>query len=361
MKSIYYLSSGKPSPVILDLCSKLNEKSKVKLIYLDRPDKSLELDTELVSFDLIKISVFFNKGLVFRILNFPLTVKKIFRILKKNYPDTIIIESYDMLLIAFFFKKKIKNIIFYCRDLISYQTEKSLSAFIFRKIERVLLSSVSQIVLTSPEFFNSYYKRYFKKFLLYENYPVKEISELKTPSDSIRISFIGIIRYIESLRSVIDAIDKLINQGYKIQLNFYGGGLKENIETISSLAQKNEFIKIRGPFHYSKEIDGIYSNTDISLAVYDNKNPNCKVAIPNKYYEAIMSKTFLFVSSGTYLEKISREMGIGIGFDPFNSSEVYLKIKGIIDQGCIKNIQTGNTLENIYWQNLKTINQILKL
>lgn len=361
MSEIVYISSGKPSPVILDFCNKLNKTRRTTLLFFERPNEDLILDDHLIEFEIQSINVPYSKGLFRRILYFPIILNRLSHFFRGNYPKTIIVESYDNLLILLFLQKRIDHIIFYCRDLISLQTANSFYGKLFRKIEKKLLSKVNKLLLTSPEFFSGYYREYFTDFLLYENYPIKKISNTKTTSNSIRISFIGIIRYIKSLKSVIDAIDKLITQGYKIQLNVYGGGLKEDIETISRLAQKNNFIRIRGPFQYSKEIDRIYSNTDISLAVYDSKNYNCKVAIPNKYYEALMSKTFLFVSSGTYLEKISTEMGIGIGFDPFNSSEVYLKIKRTIDKGNFKNFQTVNTLENIYQNNLQTINQILEL
>lgn len=361
MESILYLSAGRPSPVILDLCNKINKNKKLKLVYFDRAHEDLKLDKKLIDFDIKRIDVPFSSGLIIRILTLPFVYFKLFKLFRKNYPNTIIVESYDTLLLAFFFKRKIRNIVFYCRDLISLQWEKNIKAVLFQRLEKKLLQKVKSLLVTSPEFFNKYYYKHFKDFLLYENYPVKEISKIKVPSETTRISFIGIIRYLDSLIPVIKAIKKLTNEGYEIELNFFGGGLEKDIQKVKSLAKNNQFINLKGPFEYSKDIENIYSTTDISLAIYDSRSYNCKLAIPNKYYEAMMSNTFLLVSSETYLEEIVTSIGLGLGLNVSSEIEIQKKLRYLIENKEFQNLQLETSLNKVMENNIITINKIIQL
>ena len=171
MNKILYISSGRPSPVIVNLCNDLNNKGNLTLLYLDRPHVDLNLDSSSLFFKTIKINVNYSSGFLKRILIFPILVIKILFISKKMSFNKVICESYDNLIIAIIYKKLLKRdlqICFYCRDLIKYQYQKNSISFIFRLIEKYLLSQVDFLMSTSHKFYTSYYHRYFNNFYLYK-------------------------------------------------------------------------------------------------------------------------------------------------------------------------------------------------
>ena len=66
----------------------------------------------------------------------------------------------------------------------------------------------------------------------------------------------------------------------------------------------------------------IYADTDLVLAVYDNRYENVRLAEPNKLYEAIYFRTPIIVSENTFLaEKVTR-LGVGFALNPLDENAV---------------------------------------
>lgn len=325
MNNILYLSSGRPSPVIVNLCNELNYNDNLTLLYLDRPHVDLKLDSSSSLFKSIKINVNYSSGFLKRLLIFPILAFKILFISKEMLINKIICESYDNLLIAILYKKILKRdlqICFYCRDLIKYQYQENLVSYIFRKVEKYILSQVNLLMLTSLKFYKSYYKNYFNNFSLYENIPIIDINSHKINSNIFRISFIGIIRYVDVIKNLIQVIEEVSKKGLLVELNFYGGGNDKDFNYLKKQIKNKKLFHFHGPFSYSTDINDIYNNTDLSIALYNPNDFNCQVAIPNKYYESILSNTPIATSKGTYLSEIVTRKNIGASIDPHNREEI---------------------------------------
>lgn len=351
LNKVLYISSGRPSPVIVNLCNELNYNDNLTLLYLDRPHVDLKLDSSSSLFKTIKINVNYSSGFLKRLLIFPILVFKILSISKKSSINKVICESYDNLIIAIIYKKLLKRdtqICFYCRDLIKFQYEKNLISYCFRIIEKHLLGQVDFLMSTSVKFYTSYYNNYFNNFYLYENIPIIDIKTHKSNSSIFRISFIGIIRYVDVIKNLIQVIEEVSKKGILVELNFYGGGNDKDISYLKRQITNKKLFHFHGPFSYSTDINNIYSNTDLSIALYNPADFNCQLAIPNKYYESILSNTPIATSKGTYLSEIVKRKKIGASIDPNNSDEITRFLVNTIKNNdswysnCIKNLKTTN-------------------
>lgn len=351
MNKVLYISSGRPSPVIVNLCNELNYNNNLTLLYFDRPHIDLKLDSSSSLVKTIKISVNYSSGFLKRFFILPKLVSKTLSISRKLSINKVICESYDNLLIAIIYKKLLKRdlqICFYCRDLISLQYEKKMISRAFRLIEKYLLAQVDFFMSTSDKFYTSYYNNYFNNYCLYENIPIIDINSHKTNSNTFRISFIGIIRYVDVIKNLIKVIEEISEKGYLVELNFYGGGNDKDLAYLERQINNKKLFHFHGPFSYSTDINDIYNNTDLSIALYNPKNFNCQVAIPNKYYESILSKTPIATSKGTYLSEIVTSKKIGASVDPNDIQEITEFLVNAITNkdswysNCIKNLDATN-------------------
>ena len=169
------------------------------------------------------------------------------------------------------------------------------------------------LIVSAPGFFDQYYAKFFgKRVVLLENTPARStwIGFTKTPRDGrpFRIAFVGIIRYKQSLRQLIEVVQRLAGEGMAIDVVFAGGGLPEDLEL---LRRAPSLIRFCGPYEYTRDIKRIYSDVDLIYSVYDSNDRNCQIAMPNKFYEAIIARIPIVVASRTYVASEVLRLGIG--------------------------------------------------
>lgn len=314
--SIVFLFSGSISPGELDIINfaqKLGFKSL--LIYLDRDLKDLKIDKTFINFDIIEIKVSYKSVDMERILSMPSMYKQIKKIIVNGLNDNgiIITSSYDLLVIARLISigrnYKLRHQV---RDLHQLQLSNSLKSYFFIKLEAFLLKKVECLMISSPEFFNQYYKKIYKgKVVILENVPSKQTwaDFKKSKIESVfTIGFIGIIRYKKSMHQLIKAVQILANEGFAIKVVFAGGG---DIEGLLEGITDRHLFEILGSYEYTKDIKRLYKNIDLIYTVYDSYNRNCQLAMPNKFYESIITKIPILVAKNTFLESEVFKIGIG--------------------------------------------------
>ena len=315
--SIVFLVSGALLPAMLDLAY-FAQKSGLKtlMIVLERQELTLKPDRALVNYDMITVNVPYT-AVEFRRFTSMLSVYRKLKtiIIEGLEPNgTIITSSYDLLmmsrLIALGRKYRLKHQV---RDLHPLQLSKSFLSYCFVLIERLLLKRVEQVLVSSPEFANQYYRNIFHgKTVLLENMPARQtwagFKKDRTDPGCFRIGYIGIIRYKESLKQLIAAVQILAREGRRIKVVFAGGGRFDDL--LEVIGDKTLF-EFQGAYEYSKDIKRLYSNIDLNYSVYDSHNLNCQLAMPNKFYESIISEIPILVASNTFLEKEVLRLGIG--------------------------------------------------
>lgn len=244
--------------------------------------------------------------------------RKAFFLLKKEKPTCIHVTKTDMLLLVWLYCltcRKRPSVIYEISDIhnMALNNSKSFVTILIKNflylLERIGISVVDRLIVTSESFWNVYYKDLISKesviFLpntpresIFKNYKVKD-------NGRFRIGFIGKVRYKEQLKLLIDAsvladVDVLI-AGNGVDLN-----------DIADYCKEKENVNIYGSYNYESEIASLYGKIDCVFSMYDTKVQNVRIALPNRLYEAAICGLPIIVSKNTELSNIVEKEELGI-------------------------------------------------
>ena len=202
------------------------------------------------------------------------------------------------------------------RDLHALQLGRGLVPAALRTVERLLLRKVSKVIVSSPMFASEYYEsRFGGEIVLLENVPQESVwrdfvREQQSDGDFL-VGYVGILRYKDALYKLIESVERLVREGFPIRVLFAGGASPENLADVKAKITIREAFEFSGPYEYSKDITRLYKNVDLIYAVYDEFNRNCQLAMPNKFYESILSGIPILVANNTFVGKQIQKYGIG--------------------------------------------------
>lgn len=198
----------------------------------------------------------------------------------------------------------------------------SIPAKVLFKLEKYILSKCTALTVTSECFLNDYFRIVFPgiedKTIVIENMISREAAakfsrpeKPKVIQRPIKIGFVGMFRYKESIVALMDAIAK---RKKDYELHFYGDGPIRNV--IDGYTAKYSNIFNHGSFVSSVDMKYIYESIDISYAVYDNSQSNVRMALPNKLYEAPYFGVPIAVAESTFLSDQVRKLKCGFVVEP---------------------------------------------
>jgi len=227
----------------------------------------------------------------------------------------VIISCFLFMLMA---RLKGKKVIYEIPDLplrSRYNFQNKIIAFVFRRLVGALFSN---IVVTSNGFLPHLPAG--KNYFLCENLPsvniVKNINssnKAKLAGSELNFGFVGALRYEEQMLMLIKYCLETKNRA-----TFFGGPTTAINSLLEKCTQRgiavNDLVKFEGDFTHA-DLCGIYSNIDFVYSVYDSSQPNVKLALPNKLYEAFLFETPIIVSKKTYLAEIVESEKIGFSVD----------------------------------------------
>lgn len=270
--------------------------------------------------------------------------------IEKYNPEIVIASQWDMLLLTIFSNFKGK-IVYENLDLPTSSNKLILKTLLL--IEKLMLKKINGIIYAS-RFFIPLYEKYNIKNLLLENYPLKEINEKKfeiVERKKIKISFIGGLRYFDTMKNLLLATQKNKN----IEVYLIGKGSENN--KFKNFIKKNNLknIFIIDSYKY-EDIKKLYINTDLVWAVYPNKDYNVRYAISNKFFESILFEKPCFFAKNTLLGDFVEKEKIGIIIDPYNVSEIKNKINELDKNIILKlqnNIKEYKKNKKLYWEDNK--------
>jgi len=131
-------------------------------------------------------------------------------------------------------------------------------------------------------------------------------------SDTIRISFIGNVRYYDENIMLLNAF----KNDKRFILQYYGAGS----EQLSDYCNYNNIANVKFVGRFSPELTAkFYAETDIINNVYGNVGIEVRTALSNKLYFSASLRIPIIVSPGTYMADITNKYGFGFAVD-FNSS-----------------------------------------
>lgn len=314
---IAFLVSGKPLPAMLDMAFQAQKAGRrAVMIILERGVADLKVDPAYLTFDVRTVNVAYQSVSASRVFSLPKVYRQIRDILVPGLElDAIVCTAaYDLLIFARILcigrGYRLRHQV---RDLHRLQLADSLTARLFVAFEWVMLRRVELLIVSALKFDEVYYRRiYERKVVLLENMPARRTwagFQKAVRTDGIfRIGFIGIIRYEQSLRQLAIAAEKAVGEGRRLKVLFAGGSMNANL--LPQIASSSTF-EVLGAFEYTRDIQRLYSNVDLIYAVYDSYDRNCQLAMPTKFYEAIIAKIPILVARNTFVEAEVQRLGIG--------------------------------------------------
>lgn len=363
-----FLLNFTPHPRIIKRIDLVREYYETFAIYWDKGEDNFDFKNDIKK---IKISVKANRNNpIKRIIPTFKFSSLAYEKLKEEKPDFIHLQSFDMLRIAYKYKKKINpncKIIYEVPDIHKYLTDdkkgflESIISSYIKSSEKKMLKEVDILIITSMKFWEHFEGKFNKDDMIFmPNIPnpelFKDYEELREENSNRKftIGYIGGLRYLEELKCLVSAIEDL-----DVRLLMAGF---EDGDYFKKLAEEKDFIEYHGKFYYDDDIARLYSNCDIIFSVYNSDMKNVRIALPNKLYESIIARLPIIVSTNTYLQELVEQWKVGFAVNHRSSEEMReVVIRLMEDKELYKEIQRN---EEIAWKELnpaKNNERLLKL
>lgn len=336
MKNITFLLTHIPNPRMNKRITAARDCGNVSVVCVRRKSQNIwnpafsDVEHIIIDIDLPSI-----KQLIKRYIISKRYQKVAFSHLAKLKPDIIYTEGLDSLMIANKYKtlNPDTHIFFEVADLRECFIEKPksmlgrLSAKLLQDSEAKNLKNVDYIAVTSMKFYDYHYNKHIgtEKVLYLPNMPDTTLFKDYThkTDGKFTIGFIGGIRYIKQMKMLIDAAG---TAGCNVV--FAGASVSpDDYHEITEYCAGKDYVKFTGKYSYNEEIAELYSMVDCVYAVYDADNPNVRIALPNKLYEAVYCMLPIIVAKGTYLAEIVDEWGVGVSVSHTDTGELAEALK----------------------------------
>lgn len=247
-----------------------------------------------------------------RIINIFKAYFTLMKITKKR--SDLYVLSQDMLFVSLFLRKK--KWLYEIGDIRTLNN--SLFNEVYKYIQKVILKKIDSIIVTSPKF-KDYLHTSFgvgkDNIEIIENkmsptvFPVNNQAKFKSIKESnFTLGIIGLFRY----KNIIHLLESYKKLQPKFNIQIWGmGPLKSEMEKYYDCKK----INYNGEFKYPDDLRNIYTQISISFVMYDNKDLNVRLALPNKLYESLYFKKPMIVSENTFLGEKVNELDVGICWD----------------------------------------------
>lgn len=325
--NILFALTHVPNPRINKRIQTVRSLGTVTVVCIRRSDQDVyEPAVDGVPHQILKMDLPTGEQPVKRLIVSFRFAKSVWQAAKQVQPDILYTVSLDSLLISRIYQLfyRAVRIVYEVADVReSYLKEhKGLRRRLLTFLEKRLYPHVSLLLLTSNQFYEQYYNRYFGKdnTLIIHNMP--DISAFETyqkkQSGPFTVGFIGGIRYLNQMKMLVDAADQA-----GVEVLFAGaGGTTEDSVAIQAYCRGKSHVTFTGKYQYDRDIAGLYSRVDCVYAVYDADNHNVRIALPNKLYEAVFCRLPIIVAKGTYLADVVTDWGVGIATSHIDTEQL---------------------------------------
>lgn len=350
--NIFFLLSHQPNPRFVKQINYLSHNHNVSVVYFYR-DYMKDLTDEyrrnrILDYNLGVIS---NGNYLRRIGNYFKSIKVLYKILNSNQYDILFVNNVDILALfklCTLFKKINTKIVLEISDLRSHTYVNNIKSKIIRNIEKLMFKYIDKLIVTSPKFYDLYYNRLFKdKPFLLEN---KLLSNMipkrvnKTINDKIVVGIVGLLLQGRPYETLF----KAIKDDERYEVHIYGKGTYQDL--IEKYEYKYENIKYFRAYNFFKDSATIYASLDILYMPYDTTNGslNNKIALPNKFYEAMYFKIPIITSCDTYLSELVEKYSIGKSTLCCEEKELKDSLKKVIENRDLYEKSLKNLDEKLY-------------
>ncbi|MBW8686446.1 glycosyltransferase [Chitinophaga rhizophila] len=265
---------------------------------------------------------------------------------KEFKPDYIIASHWEVLLLASRVTGKGQHLIYENLDMPTAGNPLVLK--VLQAIERRSLKKTSAIIHAS-RFYPDKYRFFPGKQILVENRPQRAAvtaTDVQTIVEGrLKVAFIGILRYFDVLKNLIDAAENL-----PVDILFYGDG--PDMGRLREYTTGKEYVQFFGRYKY-EEIAGIYASVDLIWAVYPSDDYNVKYAISNKFFESMMLNKPAVFAENTELGKMVLSKGTGFAVNPYDKTAIRELLQHVTSDLSRLNAMNQNIAasgEKLYWE-----------
>lgn len=311
------------NPRNIKMIKNLKKEYEVKCCYWNNGKKNIlrEDKDEFIYFSNKKIQN--KKEKLVEIFSYFRYIKKV---IKKFNPDCVFAYHWEIFILvrlALLFNYKIK-IVYDISDIPAYN---GIVHKIIKNIEEFFISKKVFLLYASPYFKLKYLKFKKNKCYVINNKPEldfkkKYLEYVKNTEEEIIVSFLGVFRDVEVFINIFEAAKDL-----KIKLKMFGDGFVK--EKILKISEKYKNVEIGREYIY-EELPKLYSDAQVILSLYSNKDENTKLAIGNKFYEALALRKLGIFPKNTKMGEYILENKLGYVVDPNSISDIRECFKDII-------------------------------
>ncbi|HFG1781785.1 glycosyltransferase [Vibrio cholerae] len=267
-----------------------------------------------------------------KLMHLPMFLFHIVKVLRMVRPEMVFSSHWDVLIlsrIAMFLAKSDSKVVYDCLDLPT--SRNKIVLYFVRALEKVFCHNISLVILAS-RYFSRFYSG--KNKLVFENYPsslvcnrngygslLEEISKFRSvKKDSVTyISWIGVVRYPEILRNILEAIR--LSDGRLALLVFGDGPHLQWLFNYTSELGISSHVHFFGRYQQA-DLSHIYDCSDFVWAAYPSKDFNVKYAISNKYFECSYFCKPIIISNRTEMAKDNSENNSVIAVDEYDVADI---------------------------------------
>lgn len=216
----------------------------------------------------------------------------------------------DGVIAGFLSNRQKAKLVFDMHEFYEVLSKNQKLRYIIRSIVSYFQKKSDWIIYVNEEQMKVVKDEYKIKSVYLPNYPDQEYFKdvEKNYSDSLRIAYIGAVRQYTELKNLMDACKGMQN----VEVLIHGMGVA--YKDLNSIKSNYKNVKVTGTYNTS-QIGELYKNADVIYVVYPMNNIQNKLSYPVKFYEAILTKTPIIASKGSYVEKFIEECDIGFSVD----------------------------------------------
>ena len=253
---------------------------------------------DLIPYDIFKLFLWQREG-----------YKQALKLYKKKSFDIIHCHNLDTLSIGIKLKKKLGlPLIYDAHEIWGYMVAKDLPRFLsnhYLKKEKKIIN-FSDRIITVNEPLKNYFSSFSKKEITIVMNCKHLISKKYEPTNNEKFTliYIGVLSKSRFLIELVEIMKDLPD----VKLIIGGIGKKDYVDELKSNCDKLENVDFIGPVPSDKVIS-MTKKSDAIVCIFDPKNKNNQVGLPNKIFEAAVCGRPMIITKGLYYEKIVVEEG----------------------------------------------------
>jgi glycosyltransferase involved in cell wall biosynthesis len=240
-------------------------------------------------------------------------------ILSSNYNVVYACDA-DTAIIALLLKRFKKYVLIYDQfDPISSRFQNKYLSFLGKRIEKFIMSRSQLSIVASksrklPELSNQIVVSN------YHNMTLGSISQRTT--DSLRVSYFGILQPDRGLMELIDCLEKFA----EVKLTVAGFGiLSSEFENIESTQ-----LRFLGKLDFKEGLE-IIAASDVSYVMYNPNYEHNRNTASGKFFDSIIAGTPCIVAKGTSLANYIKEFNLGWSVEYGNKEDLIKLLKSLIN------------------------------